>query len=359
MVKLHKECLKTKELVFAYGCAPHAIHNLCMDLIKNFPRVKHVLKQIIFMVKTLKSSHLLLQLFDKLCLEKFKKTYVLILFTKTRWGTVFFTVQRASTVKATCTTLISEILNAKLDIDICDELKALVTDPAYWKGVAAMETLFMTISSCLTYLEGNKATFSIVYVCVLCGNQAKAALVCLSNGNEDLRRSYFSEFATFIMRPMDSDYDFNDIKFKPSELWTLCDNSCYGSIKGPLSTLHKNPAGASGGKHNHKASKRVHNRSRTRLGQAKIEMGTAILFNAKQLDRRITTTRDMKFCKWLQQFGADNGDDVEKEPLDEEEDDVASYIEEFDRLDISSSIDNIVDEDLFDEEVVDEGNIFN
>jgi hypothetical protein len=27
-----------------------------------------------------------------LCLEKFKKTYVLILFTKTWWGTVFFTV---------------------------------------------------------------------------------------------------------------------------------------------------------------------------------------------------------------------------------------------------------------------------
>jgi hypothetical protein len=83
MVKLHKECLKTKEFVFAYSCAPHAIHNLCMDLIKNFLGVKHILKQIVFMVKTLKSSHLLLQLFDKLCLEKFKKTYVLILFTKT------------------------------------------------------------------------------------------------------------------------------------------------------------------------------------------------------------------------------------------------------------------------------------
>jgi hypothetical protein len=35
------------------------------------------------MVKTLKSSHLLQQLFDKLCLQKYKKTYVLILFTKT------------------------------------------------------------------------------------------------------------------------------------------------------------------------------------------------------------------------------------------------------------------------------------
>jgi hypothetical protein len=169
MVKLCKECLKTKEFAFAYDYAPHVIHNLCMDLIKNFPGVKHILKQIIFMVKTLKSSHLLLQLFDKLCLEKFKKTYMLILFTKTRWGTVFFTTQRANTVKATsvCAMLPSEILNTKLDIDICDELKALVTNPAYWKGVVAMETLFMMISSCLTYLEGDKATFSAMYACFM------------------------------------------------------------------------------------------------------------------------------------------------------------------------------------------------
>jgi hypothetical protein len=34
-------------------------------------------------------------------------------------------------------------------------------------------------------------------------------------------------------------------------------------------------------------------------------------------------------------------------------------IEEFDRLDISGGIDGIADEDLFDEAVVDEGNIFN
>jgi hypothetical protein len=34
-------------------------------------------------------------------------------------------------------------------------------------------------------------------------------------------------------------------------------------------------------------------------------------------------------------------------------------IEEFDRLDISGGINGIADEDLFDEGVVDEGNIFN
>uniref|UniRef100_M4BWE8 Uncharacterized protein n=1 Tax=Hyaloperonospora arabidopsidis (strain Emoy2) TaxID=559515 RepID=M4BWE8_HYAAE len=46
------------------------------------------------------------------------------------------------------------------------------------------------------------------------------------------------------------DDDFNDTKFKPSELWTLRDDSCYGCIKSPLSALHKNPAGASGGERN-------------------------------------------------------------------------------------------------------------
>ncbi len=292
----------------------------------------------------------------------------------------------------------------------------------------------MTISSCLSYLEGDEATFTAMYACFvaikyhikmlnhavmdafnlgdddikqmmtllhhcfstiyleahslafatdpmfidmrnkiaakfgedilqvgkgLINQQAKVALVHLLNGNEDLWRSYFSEFATFIMRPIDSDYDFNDIKFNPSELWTLCDESCYGSIKGPLSALHKNPAEASGGERNHKAGKHVHSHSRAQLGQTKIETGTAILFNTKQLDRRITPTWDTKFCKWLQQLSANNRDDAEEEPLDKEEDAVDGCIEEFDRLDISGGIDDIVDEDLFDEEVVDKGNIFN
>jgi hypothetical protein len=37
MVKLRKECMKTKEFAFAYRCAPHAIDNLYMDLIKELP----------------------------------------------------------------------------------------------------------------------------------------------------------------------------------------------------------------------------------------------------------------------------------------------------------------------------------
>jgi hypothetical protein len=136
MLKLRKDCLESNEFVFAYGCAPHAIHNLCMDLIKSFPGV---LKQILYMVKTLRLSHLLLQLFDKLCDEKYKETYTLFLFTKTRGGTVYYAAQQATRVKTACASLPGEIMNADLDIDMCDKLKQLVTDPAHWKGVAAFQ----------------------------------------------------------------------------------------------------------------------------------------------------------------------------------------------------------------------------
>lgn len=345
MQKLRKDCLASKEFVFAYGCSPHAIHNLCMDLIKHFPGVTLVLKHILFMVKTLKASHLLLQLFDKLCLEKYKKTYMLILFTKTRWGTVYYAAQRATLVKAACASLPGEILNGDLDIDMCEKLKQLVTDPAYWKGVAAFEFLFKTISSCLTYLEGDEATFSSVYACFIAikyhlrkldctvkeslslsdddiermtllthnrlatiyteahglafatdpmftemrvritsefgeeflqlgkasiNQQAKIALARLANGNEDLRRKMFSEFATYITRNRSSADratfaatsslfdDFEDTMMKPSELWTLCDDSDYSHIKHLLSAVHRNPAGASGGERNHKSAKHVH-----------------------------------------------------------------------------------------------------
>ncbi len=384
------------------------------------------------MVKTFKSSHLLLKLFNKLCIEKYRKTYMLIFFTKTRWGTVYYAAQRASTVKSACASLPSEILNANYDIDISDELKALVTDQSYWKGVSAMEALFKTICSCLTYLEGDKATFSAMYACFVAikfhiktlnsvvkdaldltvndieqivtmihhrfstiyteahaltfatdplftpmririaakfsqeflqlgkfsiNHQSKAAISRLANGSNDLRRKLFSEFGTFIVRPMDKDDDFSDITFKPSELWTLSDDHYYGAINGRLSALHKNPTGASGGERNHKAAKCVHNRSRARLGKHKIEIGTAILFNSEQLNRQIASTRDTKFCKWLHQLCPDSRYEFEHEmdPVDEDEDAVGGSVDEFDRVNISEGVDDMHDEDIFEaEEVMDE-----
>lgn len=76
---------------------------------------------------------------------------------------MFYAAQRATKVKAACAALPREILNSDLDIDMSESLKQLVTDPAYWKRVSSVEILFKTIASCLTYLEGDEATFSSLY----------------------------------------------------------------------------------------------------------------------------------------------------------------------------------------------------
>ena len=145
------------------------------------------------------------------------------------------------------------------------------------------------------------------------------------------------------------------------ELWTLYDDHYYGTIKGRLSALHKNPTWASGGERNHKATKCIHSRSQARLGKHKIETGCAIMFNSKQLNRQITTTRDTKLCKWLQQLCPDSGYEVEleKDSVNEDEDGGGCSIDEFDRVDISEGVDGMHDEDIFEaEEVMDESNIY-
>jgi hypothetical protein len=239
-------------------------------------------------------------------------------------------------------------MNSDLDIDISDKFKQLVTDPAYWKGVACMEALFRTIALCLTYLEGDEDTFSAVYASFIVmkynlrkldrttkdglsvddndierlmllthhclstiytedhnlafatdpmfigmrtriaaefgeeflqlgkppiNHQSKVTLLRLVNGNDDLRRRMYSEFATFIRSCKDDtvtcekNVDFEDIKMKPSELWTLCDDCDYGAIKHVLSAVHQNTTGASGGERNHKSAKHVNSKLRACLGQ--------------------------------------------------------------------------------------------
>ena len=56
-----------------------------------------------------------------------------------------------------------------------------------------------------------------------------------------------------------------------------------------------------------------HSRSQARLGKHKIEIGTAILFNSKQLEAQIARTRDTKLCKWQQKLCPDSSYEAELE----------------------------------------------
>jgi hypothetical protein len=98
------------------------------------------------------------------------------------------------------------------------------------------------------------------------------------------------------------------------------------------------------------------------MGNARIETGTAILFNAKQLDRQRAASRDGRFCKWLRHVGSvledneedDGGDDdsdaiVVDGAAGEDDDPIIDRDcdEEFDCIDALGEVDAIADGDLF------------
>jgi hypothetical protein len=106
-------------------------------------------------------------LFDKISNEKYGQTLVLILFTKTRWGTICDAAKRFNRVRTAICQLPIEILSNELDIDLAPELRDVILDATFWKGLAALEVLFSTICACFTYLEGDESTLLSVYVCFL------------------------------------------------------------------------------------------------------------------------------------------------------------------------------------------------
>ncbi|CAK9230824.1 unnamed protein product [Sphagnum troendelagicum] len=52
MIKLRRLCIQDIEFLFVFDCSSHAPHNLCMDLVKEFLIVKLIVKQIVFLVKS-------------------------------------------------------------------------------------------------------------------------------------------------------------------------------------------------------------------------------------------------------------------------------------------------------------------
>jgi hypothetical protein len=121
----------------------------------------------VFLVKTIRKTHLIQQQFDKVSKEKYGQTLVLILFTKKRWGTICDAAKRLNRVRTAICQLPTEILSNELDIDLAPELRNIILDVAFWKGLAALEVLFSTICPCLTYFEGDESTLSSVYACFL------------------------------------------------------------------------------------------------------------------------------------------------------------------------------------------------
>ena len=84
---------------------------------------------------------------------------------------------------------------------------------------------------------------------------------------------------------------------------------------------------------------------RARLGKANIESGTAILFNAKQLDRKLNVI-DCKFCNWMTQLGSRDNHPVDADNAagDDNDEDNA---DDFNRIDVSGGVGTIAEGELF------------
>jgi hypothetical protein len=156
-----------------------------------------------------------------------------------------------------------------------------------------------------------------------------------------------AEFGHYIIRVIQDDDDFADLLAKPQDLWALADDSTYSNMKNLLSMMHKNPTDANIGERNHKSAKRVHNRNRARLGANKVEIGTTIVFNAKQLQRRQSIMRNGWFLRWLSKIGTTENDfqafneEDDEDEEDEQEGDLEDFLDEFVDVNILAGVEQV------------------
>ncbi|KAH6579775.1 hypothetical protein BASA61_010045 [Batrachochytrium salamandrivorans] len=86
---LRKMCVDSGHYTFKFGCSSHAMHNLCKDLLK-MAEPRGILGKVLVVVKGIQNVHLLTSMFDMLCIQKLNSSYVLILFTTSRWNRMIF-----------------------------------------------------------------------------------------------------------------------------------------------------------------------------------------------------------------------------------------------------------------------------
>ncbi|KAH6560885.1 hypothetical protein BASA62_010222 [Batrachochytrium salamandrivorans] len=52
-------------------------------------------------------------------------------------------------------------------VSMCADLQSIILDLIFWKDVAALHHLLLPLNACTGYLEGDDATLSVVYTCLL------------------------------------------------------------------------------------------------------------------------------------------------------------------------------------------------
>ncbi|RHY18215.1 hypothetical protein DYB32_010540 [Aphanomyces invadans] len=340
MKAFRQQALLTGLFTFAYGCLPHGLHNLCMDVNK-FPVVKRIMSiNVFFIVNKINAVHLLTSMFEVVCAEKHGKTYSLILFTKTQ-----------------------------------PELRSAFLDVSFWKSTIAHEKFLKPLCMTIGHLEGDEATFSAVFasflvtahyfssiddnVAALCGvtsadllelahsrfasiympahalafvtdpfynalrlnmtrihggaflnlgqgslmGQCRVALERIASVHGITRDMLLEQFSYFQAMSIEGTHLHSARLLKPALIRAQCDDEELAVLANVLVEVHGNPAGAVGGERNHKTNNRVRSKQRVRLGSGKCERQVAIAFNSAQLERALRKSQACEYdscgsCVW-------------------------------------------------------------
>ncbi|CAK9877001.1 unnamed protein product [Sphagnum jensenii] len=174
--------------------------------------------------------------------------------------------------------------------------------------------------------------------------QCKNVIKRMADADVLLNRTMQSEFGFYTICVEDDDDDFADVFSMPQHMWALADDSVYSHLKKPLLAIHKMPTGASASERNHKSTKRVYSRNRSRLATGKVEAGTTIIFNAQQFTQRVSVGRNGPFVQWLRKLGTDATDaarideennEQEDRAEDAQESNLDDHFDEFNEIDLS------------------------
>lgn len=146
--------------IIQLGCLAHLLHLLCGDIL-GCATVKTFMATAIDVVKTVKNSHLLKAIFDRLQSEKkFKDRISLKLPGTTRWGSHLFCLESLQANKS-----VLQKLAVSEEADISADLKRRILDDAvFWVRVEKMINMLSPIIDLITSFEGNNEMIHKVYV---------------------------------------------------------------------------------------------------------------------------------------------------------------------------------------------------
>lgn len=171
MVRVRNELVEEKRVDWAYGCVAHALNNFCEDIGKL--KFSTVLKEALFVSKTIRNKHLLRKLYEVLCEEKLGKPYAMVLYSKTRWSSVNFMLQRVLETKSVLAhiplSVVADLERLKLDedIDVPQELTQLVTSKQFWDRVQQASLAYDPICTCIGVCESDTSTMATAFASLL------------------------------------------------------------------------------------------------------------------------------------------------------------------------------------------------